>query len=270
MATLFEALIARYPDSSKRTLRNWLKWGRVLHNGRPETKANLTLEESDTVALKERENAPLGIPILYRDDHILVIDKPAGLLSVPAANAEHSALSLLCAYYHTTSLYPVHRIDQGTSGVLLFARNKEIQRRLGPLFTEHSIDREYIAIVEGRMIQQKGTWQSYLKELDSYNVIETDPTEGRIATTHFELLRYSKNYSYIKLKIDTGRKHQIRVHCKKAGHPILGDKRYGLPSKATRLFLHSYLLRFTHPVTKKIMSFIAPPPQPFKKLGFTF
>jgi tRNA pseudouridine32 synthase/23S rRNA pseudouridine746 synthase/23S rRNA pseudouridine1911/1915/1917 synthase len=265
-----EALRNIYPDSSRRTLQQWLENGRFQVDGEPLSKENLVLNEGQTLTSKETFRAPKipRVKILYEDRYMIVIDKPEGLLSVPleGENGKKHALGLLRQYMGTDQIFAVHRIDRETSGVIMFARGKESEFRFKELFEKHDIDREYLAIVEGRMKEQSGTWESNLLELPSYHVIESP--EGKTATTHYSVLRRSAKYTYMKLKLETGRKHQIRVHCQLAGHPVLGDARYGsMENPIRRMCLHACTLGFTHPFTKKQFSITSPVPPAFKKLG---
>jgi 23S rRNA pseudouridine1911/1915/1917 synthase len=268
---LLEALQHMYPDSSKRTLKNWLTGGRFSLNGQRVTRENIILEKGQTLAAVDtfRPQTVPGLKILYEDRYLIAIDKPVGLLSVPLdeefAKKRH-ALGLLRWHYSTDQIYAVHRIDRETSGVLLFARGKQTEEKLKKLFETHDLIREYFAIVEGRLTEQSGIWESQLIELPSLDVIESP--EGKKAITHFEVLRKSAKYSYLRLTLETGRKHQIRVHCQAAGHPVVGDKRYGsTESPMGRLCLHARLLSLIHPFTGKPLTFSSPLPSIFKVLG---
>jgi 23S rRNA pseudouridine1911/1915/1917 synthase len=258
---LIEALQQKYPDSSRRTLLSWIKWGRVSVNGSITTKANTPLSPDQEIIVGKKEKQIENISILYEDRYLIVIDKPAGLLSVPAENDSPSALSLLRGRF---SLHAVHRIDQDTSGTLLFARGTQSQEKFDQMFEEHALEREYLAIVEGNLDQDKGTWECYLREKANYDVEIAPPGEGKRAVTHYEVIRRSKKFTYLRLCLETGKKHQIRVQCKEAGHPIVGDKRYGSLIKG-RLCLHAHKISFTHPFTNKKITVTAP--VPFKKFG---
>ncbi|MCH9609997.1 MAG: Ribosomal large subunit pseudouridine synthase D [Chlamydiales bacterium] len=258
---LLEKLALDFPDSSKRTLLNWIRHGRILVNDKPCRKPHELVEE---YSLKESKQEIFGIPILYRDKQIIVIDKPAGLLSVPANSSEPSALELLCRHFKTKNIFAVHRIDQDTSGILLFVWGQEAQARFDAMFAAHDLQREYIAIVDGKMQQQEGSWTFPLLELEDYSVV-VHP-KGRRCLSHYKVLRKGPSTSFLSLRLETGRKHQIRVHCKEAGHPIIGDRRYG--RKSSRLFLHARLLSFVHPFTDKEMRFESKIPKPFIQRGF--
>jgi 23S rRNA pseudouridine1911/1915/1917 synthase len=267
---LIEALKVFYPESSKKTLQNWIKWGRITIDGSPQTKANALVKMGQTLSLEKKEGACniMGIPILFQDRWMIVIDKPAGLLSVPADKEEPNALHLLKTGLKSLSLLPVHRLDQESSGVLLFARSKLAEEHLNPLFEKHDLIREYVAIVEGRIPHQKGIWECYLREKENYAVEVTTADLGKRAVTHYEVIHRSKKLSYLRLRLESGRKHQIRVQAAHAGHPIVGDKRYGsLINPYKRLCLHAHTLAFDHPFTHKQMVFISKLKQ--SRLGFS-
>jgi 23S rRNA pseudouridine1911/1915/1917 synthase len=152
-------------------------------------------------------------------------------------------------------------LDQETSGVLLFARSKMSEERFNVLFEKHDLEREYRAIVSGHLPERQGTWVHFLREKENYDVEVTTEAQGRKAITHYEVLRYSKKLTYLRLRLETGRKHQIRIQCAQAGHPIVGDKRYGsLLNPFKRLCLQAFSLSFIHPFTQKKMSFSSPSP----------
>lgn len=269
--SLLEALSGFFPDSSRRTLQNWIKAGRIAIDGAVQQRANspVLAGKSLTLLSKAQGRTIEGIPLLYQDRWSIVIDKPSGLLSVPAENDQVSALDFLRIGMRCQSIYPVHRIDQETSGVLLFARGKQAEAAFDELFAAHLLDREYCAIVEGHLSSSQGTWVSFLKEKENYDVECVAEGEGKKAITHYEVLRRSPKFSFLRLRLETGRKHQIRVQCREAGHPILGDWRYGSTADPVkRLCLHAHALRFLHPFTQKQMAFTAVLPEGFKTLNF--
>jgi 23S rRNA pseudouridine1911/1915/1917 synthase len=266
-----EALRKIYPDSSRRTLQTWLRTGRFTVDGKPLKREDTPLEEGQIVRAQVTFRAPKvpGLKILYEDRYLIVIDKPEGLLSVPLdedqGNKRH-ALGLLREHSETDQIFAVHRIDRETSGILMFAKGKESEGKFKDLFEQHDITREYYAIVEGRLQQESGTWESNLLELPSLRVVES--SEGKSAITHYSVIRRSAKYTYLKLRLETGRKHQIRVQCQMAGHPIVGDTRYGsVENPLKRLCLHACTLGFVHPFTKKKLTFSSPLPRVFMALG---
>lgn len=265
-----EALRKLFPDSSRRTLQNWVRAGRFAVDGEKLAQDNFPLLPGQVVtsdASLKRVLVP-GVPILYEDRYMIAIDKPSGLLSVPL-DGEHyhrHALGLLRRYKETDQIFAVHRIDRETSGVLLFARGKESEERLKELFERHELKRQYFAIVEGRIKENQGVWNAPLKELPSFEVVSAE--DGKPSCTYYTVQRRSAKYSYLLLELETGRKHQIRVHCKLAGHPVVGDQRYGsTENPMKRLGLHSYSIELVHPFTGKSLRFSSPLPNPFRVLG---
>ncbi len=267
---LLEALAQISPQSSKNTLRSWIKEGRVQVDGIIIKNSSLNVLKDQLVTVGQRRKVIRSdIPLLYEDNDLVIIDKPSGLLSVSTAFEKGETLhALLKAHYHPRKIFVVHRLDQDTSGVILFALNQETCDRLKDLFKVHAIERAYTAIVEGQLSLPAGTWQSLQYEDSRYMVHETqDEEEGRLAITHFKTRATSKRYSCLELRLETGRKNQIRVHCQSAGHPVVGDKKYGAQSSPLkRLCLHAHLLAFQHPFTKKFMRFESPVPEEFYRL----
>ncbi|MFI0435123.1 MAG: RluA family pseudouridine synthase [Parachlamydiaceae bacterium] len=270
--SLLEALHHLSPQSSKNTLRSWVKEGRVEINHSTVKNASTVVLKNQSVTVGHRKKMVRpGMPIIYEDQDIVVIDKPSGLLSVATAFEKgETAHALLKAHYHPRKIFVVHRLDQETSGVMVFALNQEANDRLKDLFEAHDIARAYTAVVEGQISIQDGTWKSFQYEDNQYKVHETDDESiGRLAITHFRTIASSKRYSLLELTLETGRKNQIRVHCQSVGNPIVGDKKYGAQSSPLkRLGLHAHLLAFQHPFTKKQMRFESPLPEEFKRLVY--
>lgn len=268
------ALKKHYPQSSRRTLQQWLKGGRFTLDNRPLQKDNETLEPGQVLRSEEafRPKSDGVLNILYEDKSLIFIDKPASLLSVPldVPSDERNVLSLLRERANSDQIFAVHRLDRQSSGVLVFAKGVDAMDRLKELFETHDLHREYFAIVEGRIPEDQGSWKCNLKELPSFDVVPANPPEGKEAITHFQVLRRSAKYSYLSCLLETGRKHQIRVHCQRAGYPILGDRRYGSSENPIRrLALHARKLAFIHPFTGNLLSFTSSLPASFKKLGAT-
>lgn len=263
---LIEALAQIYPDSSKNTLRSLVDEGRVSVNRQKVKKANIELDPDSVVEVGVAyKAAPLGLTVLYEDRHLIVVNKPAGLLSVSTAFEEgdtvHAALK---ERYAPNKVYVVHRLDRETSGVMMFARSELVYQGLKEMRDKRELSREYRCVAEGLLEANEGTWTSYLIEGSDYIVRPTtDTVKGELAITHFKVLERKKGKTYLAIKLETGRKNQIRAHMQEAGHPIFGDDRYGGEYKAPRLYLHAHRLSFVHPVTKKQMTFEAPLPTGF-------
>lgn len=269
---LLEALSSCFPQSSKTTLRAWIKEGRVQIDG--ETVSSVNAEsrilKGQTLSVGNRRKfIPGKIEILYEDSDFVVIDKPSGLLSVSTAfETKETAFAILKNYYRNRKVYVVHRLDQDTSGVMLFAFSPEMCESLKKIFAAHAIERSYIAIIEGHLKTATGSWISRLYEDSNYVVrVAEENEQGEEAITHYETLAASRRYAKLKLSLETGKKNQIRVQCQVAGHPIVGDKKYGaLSNPAKRLCLHAHILAFTHPFSRKQIRFESPVPREFNKL----
>lgn len=270
MITLFEALQKHFPGSSNNSVRLWLKQGRVLVNDQIVKNGEMLISTDVKISLSSRKHRmQANVPIIYEDNHFVVIDKPSGLLSVSTAfDKQRTAHAYLKKYYPSKKVYVVHRLDQETSGIMLFALTEDAFLKFKKMFEVHDIERAYIAVIEGTLKKNAGTWESYLYEDPNYYVHSSlRPSKGQQAITHFKVLARSTNYSKLMLHLETGRKNQIRVHCQQAGHPISGDKKYGGHTNPLgRLCLHACLLAFEHPITRKKMKFESPDPFNFSLL----
>lgn len=268
--TLLDALQELSPNSSKTNLRSWIKQGRVSVEGVPATRADQLIEAGKTILVgKHRKTLPEGVTIIYEDDHLVAIDKPIGLLSVATAfEKDLTAHAILKDYYRPKKVEVVHRLDQDTSGVMLFALSPPARDKLKEVFEAHALERTYVAVVEGEIKDGAGTWQSHLVEDANYVVHSSkDSQVGKEAITHFRCEASNKRYSYLSVTLETGRKNQIRVHCKDAGHPVVGDKKYGATKPGIkRLCLHSHRIVMPHPITQKPLTLMSPVPRAFYTL----
>jgi 23S rRNA pseudouridine1911/1915/1917 synthase len=274
---LLEALAALVPGTSRTTLRQMLANDRVRVNGELAREAKRLLEAGDVVEIASKTTPSLLPPelnILFEDEDVIVVTKAEGLLTVASkGERERTAQAYLNDYLAAKGIreriHVVHRLDRDTSGVLVFAKSFEIREKLKDLFAAHDIERIYIAIVEGEMEKQQGTFQSYLAEDEfTYQVKSVkSETKGKLATTHYRVIRNGPPFSMVEVTLETGRKNQIRVHFSEAGHPVVGDERYGATANPLRrLGLHAKLLGFVHPRTGKKLVFTAPLPEAFKKI----
>lgn len=269
--SLLEALTLLAPDCSKTSLRSFLKDERIDVDGQIQKLGNTQVLPGQIISLHEKAKLSSrgSLRIIYEDSHLIAIEKPSGMLSVSTAFEKgDTAHAFLKKSFPSKKVYVVHRLDQDTSGVMIFALSEPAYLTLKKMFEQHLLTRAYTAIIQGKLPDIKGTWQSYLVEDDNYVVYETSDTRaGRLAITHYDTIKTSKNYSALCLKLETGRKNQIRVHCQSANHPIIGDKKYGSTvNPIKRLGLHAHLLAFEHPITNKKMHFESPLPKEFKKL----
>src|SRR5262245_46779030 len=221
-------------------------------------------------APKARRN--LGFAIVFEDKHLIVVDKPAELLTVPTRRQETNTLQHKVADYvrHVAKgrgAFSVHRLDRGVSGLLVFGKTQEIVRQLKDQFAASKPEREYLAIVGGRMKQKQGTFESLLATDKDLNRFSTeDESIGQLAITHFRVVAQLDGATLVQVRLETGRRNQIRVHFAEAGHPVLGDPRYE-PELAQhprwphqRLALHARLLGFEHPLTGQSLRLESPLP----------
>jgi 23S rRNA pseudouridine1911/1915/1917 synthase len=267
---ILDALAQMAPDSSKTTHKSWLRERRVLVDGEVITTWKTILHKGQGLSLASKTTyLSYGIQVLYQDDDLIVIDKPESLLSVATDfEKEMTVHAILKRKFRPKKVCVVHRLDQDTSGVMLFALSERAQQLLKSEFEKHNIERGYVAIVEGHLNESAGSWQSYLYEDGNYVVHSTpDAKKGELAITHYSLQGTSRNYSWLDIRLETGKKNQIRVHCQDAGHPVAWDKKYGGETDPIgRLCLHAYLLGFRHPITKKAMQFKSAVPEKFYKI----
>ena len=273
--TLLEALQARFPDSSRTTLRQLLQNDRVRVNGAVEKDAKLVLDGDDVVDVGPKPThraLPPGVTVLHEDDDVIVLLKPHGLLTVATErereNTLQAGLNRYLAGGGRERVHVVHRLDRETSGVLVFAKTFEARETLKAQFAAHSVDRMYVAIVEGTMERPQGTIRSHLYEGRDLRMRSSDAhPEAKLAVTHYRTIEVKEPYSMLEVTLETGRKNQIRAHLSEAGHPVAGDQLYGATTNPlNRLGLHAKLLGFAHPSSGKRLSFTAPIPRAFRDL----
>src|SRR5438132_2244411 len=202
------------------------------------------------------------IRVLFEDDAVIVVDKPAGLLTMATETERTRTVYALLREAATRKRPPerifiVHRLDREASGMLVFAKTIEAKEKLQDQFKDHSAGRKYVAVVEGRVSPDNFTIRSYLAENAALRVYSTKKkAAGKLAVTHVRVIRANLKMTLVEVRLETGRKHQIRVHLAERGHPIVGDKAYGSRSNPfRRLALHAIHLEFRHPRTHEVMEF---------------
>jgi len=229
---------------------------------------DFTVKVKDTLKAEE-----IKLDIVYEDEDLAVINKPSGMVVHPApGNYEHTLVNALKNIFKDLSnISPdrpgiVHRLDKETSGLLVIAKNNASHLDLARQFAEHSIKKEYLAIVKGRVEFDENVIEAPIARHEtkrkSMAVNFTD--KAKSAKTYYRTLKRNNDFSLLELKPFTGRTHQLRVHLDFIGHPILGDNKYGKGNEFSRLALHAKTLGFTHPATGKFMEFTAPIPKEFK------
>ena len=272
---LLEFLFEVLKGQSRNSVKSILSSKRVSIDGAPITQFDFKLYPGDTVIISNnpiRKKTRSNLPILYEDNEIIVINKPSGLLSIASDKEKSStAYRMLSDYVQQKDkhnrIFVVHRLDEDTSGVLMVAKNPEIQKALQDNWNDIVTKRGYYAIVEGQMPTKEGTVKSYLKKNAQNFIYSSKDKNGQFSITHYKVMKENDKYSLLDVNIDTGRKNQIRVHMGDLGHYVVGDDKYGNPSNPLkRLGLHAYCLEYKHPMTGKIMKFTAPMPKEFESL----
>lgn len=259
-------LLAKMGGMSRNAVKSLLKYGQVSVNDKAISQFDHPLQAGDNVKVSNRrtivEKDTPQLHILYEDDDIIVIDKSAGLLTVTTGSGmDTTAFSILKAHVMQASpknkIFTVHRLDQQTSGVLVFAKSSDVQHAFRDNWRDMVTKRNYVALVEGKVEKEQGEISSWLTENAKTHIIYSSPTDngGKIAVTHYKRLQFSEQFSLLEIELETGRKNQIRVHMKDIGHPIVGDRKYGSTMLMGRIALHARVLEFYHPVTRKQMKF---------------
>ena len=211
------------------------------------------------------------VKIVYEDPQIIVIEKAVGILSMASSHHSFCVKQVLDDYFHKTrqncQAHVVHRLDRDTSGLMIYAKDKQTELALEDDWHHNVYDRRYVALVSGEMEEDEGTVANWLKDNKAYITYSSDTDNGgKYAVTHFHTLERTTAHSLVEFKLETGRKNQIRVHTADMGHPVCGDIKYGNgDDPCQRLCLHAYVLCFYHPVTHQPMEFETPIPAEFRR-----
>jgi 23S rRNA pseudouridine1911/1915/1917 synthase len=273
--SLLDALALLYPESSRTTLRQMLQTSRVRVNGVVEKNARRELVPGDLVEVGQKSvppPLPEGLAILHEDDDVIVVLKSHGLLTVATERERETTAQAYLNGYLTAKggerVHVVHRLDRETSGVLVFAKHFAAREALKEKFAAHDIERVYVAVVEGELDPPKGTFRSHLRERKDLRMESVDPhPDAKLAVTHYRTIESNGRFSLLEIRLETGRKNQIRTHLSEVGHPVVGDRLYGSTiNPLGRLGLHAKLLGFDHPATGQHMVFTAPLPKGFTAL----
>ena len=276
---LMAFLMTQMPFKSRNKVKSLLSAKRVSVDGKTMSQFDHPLVPGQKVEIgNEKKSTPAEAKvhtysIVYEDQDLIVIDKPAGLLSIATESEKRdTAYSMLSDYVKkqnkANKIFIVHRLDRETSGLMLFAKSEDIKRKLQDSWNDTIIDRAYIAVVEGAVEKQQGTIVSYLFEDKSFRMhSSSNPEKGQKAVTRYTTLEKNRNYSLLKVNLETGRKNQIRVHMQELGHSVAGDKKYGaVTNPIRRLGLHAQQLAFVHPTTGKELNFETEIPKVFLRL----
>lgn len=260
-------------DIPKKRVKQYLVHGAVYVNEDRVTQYNYPLVAGMKIMIDTNSKNSRNLPfsIIFEDDHLLVVNKPSGLLTIATEKEKERTLYHIVRDYVVSKnphgrIFIVHRLDKDTSGIVLFAKDEKTKNQLQENWNDYVSLREYTAIVCGHPKEESGQIVQYLKETKT-NLVYVSPREdGKKAITNYSVLKTNDKYSMLKVTIETGRKNQIRVAFASKKMPILGDKKYGEKSKVNRLYLHANRLKIYYPVIKKDILFETSIPTEFKKM----
>ena len=283
-----DSFLSRKTDFTRSRIQQLIKNGDITVNGKnaknnKKIKSSYKIEENDRIEIfiPETEQAEIipeniKIDIIYEDEDIAVINKNAGLVVHPA-QGHYSGTLVNAILYHIKDLSGingeirpgiVHRLDKDTSGLIVIAKNDKAHINLAKMFQEKKIKKIYLAILKGKLTKEKGRIVTQIgRDTDDrkkMTVIKGND-RGKEAITNYNVICSNELFTLVRVYIETGRTHQIRVHMKYMGYPILGDMVYGRKDSEKRQMLHAYKLEFLHPVTEKPMKFISEIPEDFRK-----
>jgi 23S rRNA pseudouridine1911/1915/1917 synthase len=280
-------LTGHLADTSRARAQQWIREGHVLINDTP-PKSSYLLRAEDRIRVRVPEPRPVGIEpeniplhILFEDPHMLVLNKPAGLVVHPAAG--HEAGTLVNALLHHChdlagiggELRPgiVHRLDKDTSGVMVVAKTEAAMNALSHAFKARTVQKNYCALVKGVVQPEAGRIETLIgRDPHHRKRMSADVTAGRIAVSHYRVMEQFADASLLDVRIETGRTHQIRVHMAHIGHAIYGDQEYGKVrmladgTPVERQMLHAARLMVPHPVTGVVLEFDAPLPDDMRRI----
>ena len=275
-----DTYLASKTDFSRSKIQKLIKNKHITLNGK-EISSNTAIHEGDIIEINDIKEdqtikgEDISLDIIYEDEYLLIINKPSGMVVHPAPGHHSSTLvNALVGRFSLSNkdeLRPgiVHRIDKDTSGLLIIAKTDEAHEKLSEMIKNKEVERKYIALVDGVIKHETGTIDAPIgRDITSRQKMTVTDINSKDAITHFKVLKRFKNHTLIECKLDTGRTHQIRVHMAYIGYPIVNDPLYGKSKKATPFgqMLHSYSIKFTHPITNKLISFEIPLPEEFNEL----
>lgn len=261
-------------DMPKKRIKQYLTHGSIFVNNNRTTQYNYKLIPGMNIVIdtdnKNKKELPFNI--LFEDEHIIVVNKPSGLLTIATAKEKDKTLYHIVREYlvsknRNARVFIVHRLDKDTSGIVVLAKDEKTKNKLQENWNEYVSLREYVAVVHGKLKKEEDRIVQRLKETKTNLVYISRNDEGKEAITNYKVIKENDSYSELSIKIETGRKNQIRVAMATIGNPIVGDKKYGdSKDKESRLYLHANRLKMYYPEIKKDILFETPIPSEFKKL----
>ena len=273
---LLKFLIEQMPDRSRSKVKELLAHS-ICVDGRKVSQYNFPLQPGMVVSVakagyKDRLK-PRDLDIVYEDEHLLVVNKHEGLLSYSKRPGDSTVITVLNRYLELThqkcNAHIVHRLDRDTSGLMVVSKSKQVSQRFEADWKGIVFDRAYVAVAWGRVEPAEGTIRAWLTDGEYCGLSSPTDNGGKLAVTHYKVVRTSRRYSMLELRLDTGRRNQIRVHLREEKHPVVHDPMYGYKddiSPINRLALHAFRLGFVHPVTGRRLTFETPYPAVFEKL----
>lgn len=250
---------------SIKQLKQFLKFENVYVNQKVVTNVHFTLHKNDIIEIIEKKTVS-ELSILFEDKDLIIVDKPANLLTISTNKEKEKTLYHIVSSYVKKNhkqgkIFIVHRLDEETSGIVIFAKNERVKQILQDNW--NTVNRYYIAIVHGKVEKEHEILKTYLEENKNLKVYAS--SKGKLAITEYMLEKANNDYSLLNIQIHTGRKNQIRYQLSEIHHPIVGDRKYGIKDNEKRLYLHAYKIEFIHPITDKNISITAPIPKEFHK-----
>ena len=260
-------------DMPKKKIKQYLTHGAIFVNNVKIRQYNYPIINGMEIVINtdSKNKKVLPFEVLFEDDNIIVVNKPAGLLTIATAKEKEKPLYHIVSDYlkskdRNARVFIVHRLDKETSGVLVLAKNEKIKKQLQENWNEYVSLREYVAVVHGHLKEQEKKIIQNLKETKTNLVYVTKHNDGKEAITNYKVIKESSKYSLVSINIETGRKNQIRVAFSSLGNPIVGDNKYGIRDKENRLYLHANRLKMYYPVIKKDILFETSNPVEFRKI----
>ena len=261
-------------DMPKKRIKQYLTHGAIYVNNNKTTKYNYKVVPGMKIVIDTDSKGKVELPfdILFEDDHIIVVNKPSGLLTIATDKEKEKTLYHIVREYlvskdRNAKVFIVHRLDKDTSGIVVLAKDMKTKNKLQENWNEYVSLREYTAVVHGHVKNKEDRIVEHLKETKTNLVYPAKKNEGKEAITNYKVLKENNNYSLVSINIETGRKNQIRVAFNTLRHPIVGDNKYGdIKDDKTRLYLHANRLKMYYPEIKKDILFETTIPSEFKKI----
>ena len=261
-------------DMPKKRIKQYLTHGAIFVNNTKTTKYNYRILPGMTIMIDtdSKNKKTLPFDILFEDDHIIVVNKPSGLLTIATAKEKEKTLYHIVREYLVSKdknarVFIVHRLDKDTSGVVVLAKDEKTKNKLQENWNEYVSLREYVAVVHGRLNKESDRIVQKLKETKPNLVYVSRDNDGKEAITNYKVIKENNDYSMVSITLETGRKNQIRVAFNTLHHPIVGDKKYStIKDNESRLFLHANRLKMYYPEIRKDILFETSTPNEFKKI----